>query len=43
MKVAAVDLVIFGENGFIVKTRRGIICAEGLLLGTSVVGSHTGK
>ena len=36
-------LVAFSENGFIVKTNRGIVWSEGLLLGTSVVGSYTGK
>ena len=39
----AVDLVAFGENVLLVKTSRGIIWAESLLLGTSVLGSYTEK
>lgn len=36
-------LVVFGENGFIVKTNRDIVWSEGLLLGASVVGSFKKK
>ena len=43
MRVAAVDLVTFAKNGFIVKTIRGVVWSEILLLGTSVVGSYTEK
>ena len=43
MEVVAVDLVIFGENWFIVKTSGGEVWSEGLLRGTCVVGSYTEK
>ena len=36
----AVILVIFGKNGFIVKTNRGAAYLKGLLLGTYVVSSY---
>ena len=43
LRVPAVVLVVFGENGFIVKTNRDIVWSEGLLLGASVVGSFKKK
>ena len=43
MRGAAVDLVTFGKNRFIVKTIRGVVWSEVLLLGTSVVGFYTEK
>ena len=39
----AVDLLVFGENWLIVKISRGIVWSEGLLLGTSGVGSYVEK
>ena len=38
-----VDLVVFSENKFTVKTRRGIVWSEGLLLGASVVVFYAEK
>ena len=43
VRIAAVNLVFFDENGSIFKTSQGIIWAEVFLVGTSVVGSYTGK
>lgn len=39
MRVVAVDLLVFGENGFTAKMSQGIVWSECLLLGTSVVAS----
>ena len=38
MRVVAVNLVVFGENGFIVKMSRDVLWSEGLLLNTFLVG-----
>lgn len=40
-KVFPVVLEVFGDRGFIIKTKNGIVWSEGLLLDTSVVGSYT--
>ena len=41
--VVAMDLVVLGENAFIVKTSLGIVSLDGLLLDSCVVGSYTEK
>ena len=38
MRVVAVNLVVFGENGFIVKISRDVLWSEVLLLSTFLVG-----
>ena len=39
MRVFAVVLEVFSENGLIIKTKWGIICSKASLLDTSIVGS----
>ena len=38
MRVVAVNLVVFGENGFIIKMSRDVLWSEGLLLSNFLMG-----